>query len=223
MPRIRNSYQAGITGAGAALSSSTSGTSQAITGLFNQAPSPALATLAAPDIHVMILEPGSVNEEVVYLTAYTSGSLNATIARGMEGTAAVAHAGNVPWEINPRREDFGALEGFSGAASVAPTVAAAAGAGTAPPTPTSTGNAARGTVSWGTGTGPAAGNQVTVTFATPLSEAVVPMLTPYNAAAAALLEYVTNITAAGFTIATQGAPAASQAAGTYVIGYTCDI
>src|SRR4029077_17600196 len=124
MPRIRpTQYQSGETGV--ALAASTVGASQAVTGLFSTAPNPALATLVAPDLHVVVVDPGSPNEEVLYLTAYTSASLNATVTRGMEGTAAVAHAINAPWEVNPRRADYGALEGFSGQAAVPPTVAAA--------------------------------------------------------------------------------------------------
>src|SRR4029077_868545 len=100
---------------------------------------------------------------------------------------------------------------------------AAAGAGTPPPAPTSTGDNARGTVSWGTGTTPAAGNQVTVTFATPYEEAPIVVLNPLNALTAALLPYVTAVTSAGFTIATQAAPAGSQAATAYSVDFTCDI
>lgn len=93
-------------------------------------------------------------------------------------------------------------------------VAAAAGTGTAPPAPTSSGNERGGTVSWGTGTTPAAGAQVTISFAAlPRTPAV--SVSPANAATAALGLHVTGVTNTGLTVAFATAPAASAVAGTY--------
>jgi hypothetical protein len=95
------------------------------------------------------------------------------------------------------------------------TIAAGAAAGTTPPTPTlSNANDARGQINAGTGTGPSAGAQVAVTFAQPY-RAVAPsvVLTPLNAATAALQAYVSASTT-GFSVFTT-APAASQTVGTY--------
>jgi hypothetical protein len=102
-----------------------------------------------------------------------------------------------------------------------PAVAAAAGAGTAPPAPTLAAGSsdARGTVNWGTGTTPAAGAQVAVTFAAPYAVAPTVILQPANAATAALGNYVTGVSTTGFSVALGSAPAASQAAGTYSDAY----
>jgi hypothetical protein len=101
------------------------------------------------------------------------------------------------------------------------TVAAAAGAGTTPPAPTLQSGAAdcQGEVNLGTGTGPTSGSQATVTYATAFGAAPVVVLSPVNAATAALQPYISNPTANGFTIAFGVAPAASQPVGTYVVNY----
>jgi len=98
----------------------------------------------------------------------------------------------------------------------APTAAAGAQAGSSPPAPVvaATSNDVRGSLTWGTGTGPAAGAQAVVTFNAAYSAAIgapFVMLTPSNAATANLDIYVTTVGTGAFTIATNGAPAASQA------------
>jgi hypothetical protein len=101
--RLRLNNLGGATGA--SLGSSSSGTSQAITGLF--AVAPGFATLVAPDYYVVIVEPNTANEEITYCTAYTSGSpLDATITRGQEGTGAPAHISGVSWTHGPTAQDF---------------------------------------------------------------------------------------------------------------------
>jgi hypothetical protein len=90
---------------GASLGSSSSGTSQAITGLF--AVAPAFATIVAPDYYVVIFEPNTAAEEITYLTVYSTGApLDATITRGQEGTGAPAHALGVSWTHGPTAQDF---------------------------------------------------------------------------------------------------------------------
>ena len=98
--RLRYNNQTGSLGT--SLSSSTSGTSQVITGLFASAPG--FATIASPDYLPLIIEPAtsagtpSANFEIAWLTAYTAGSTNGTILRGQEGTSAPAHSSGVIWD-----------------------------------------------------------------------------------------------------------------------------
>ena len=104
--------------------------------------------------------------------------------------------------------------------ATAPTAAAGANAGTSPPAPV--GNAAcddrKGSLTFGTGTGPAAGAQAVVTFNQAYAAAPFVVLEPINSATAALLPYVTA-TAGGFTVNFQTAPAASQANTVYGVNY----
>jgi hypothetical protein len=110
---------------------------------------------------------------------------------------------------------------FQGGGSVTPAVAYASGAGTSPPASAAVANATdlRGQASWGTGTATTAGAQVTVTFAQPKPGTPAIAIWPENAATAALLPYVTNFGVSSFQVATQIAPAISQAAGTFQVGY----
>lgn len=79
----------------------TSTGSQVITGLFKAVP--AFPTLISPQFIKLVLD----FNEVVYLTAYTSGSLNGTITRGREGTTPVAHtAGSGSWFNAPTVQNW---------------------------------------------------------------------------------------------------------------------
>jgi hypothetical protein len=106
-----------------------------------------------------------------------------------------------------------------------PTAAAAANAGTSPPAPVVTAGSfdTRGQLTFGTGTTPAAGKQVTVTFTA--SYAATPMgVVPFamNAATAALgTPYVLagDISTTAFTVSFPNAPSASQANTVYAIGW----
>lgn len=63
----------------------------------------AIATIAAPDILVM-----SVDDEIIHITAYTSGSLVlTTILRGQDGTTAAAHANGARVYNTASKEDIG--------------------------------------------------------------------------------------------------------------------
>lgn len=110
---------------------------------------------------------------------------------------------------------------FLGSSGTAPTAVAGANAGTTPPAPVvaASSNDTRGSLTFGTGTTPAAGAQAVVTFAAAFAAAPVVMLTETNALTAALQFYVTSVGTGGFTIATQTAPAASQAATTYGVAW----
>jgi hypothetical protein len=102
-----------------------------------------------------------------------------------------------------------------------PAAVAGANAGTTPPAPVVAAGSTdgRGTITFGTGTTPAAGAQVVVTFAVPFAVAPVVVLQPGNAATAALNDFVTAVSTTGFTIGTASAPAASQAAATFSVSY----
>jgi hypothetical protein len=65
----------------------------------------AVPTIVSPDYIPLTLEPGSVNEEVVQLTAYTAAATTGTITRGSEG-AGVAHSNGVSFVHAPTAVDF---------------------------------------------------------------------------------------------------------------------
>ena len=113
---------------------------------------------------------------------------------------------------------------FCGNIGTAPTAAAGANAGTAPPAPVVTAGATdtRGNITFGTGTTPAAGAQVVVTFNAGSAYPVIPvgiMFNALNTATQALGLYVTSITTTGFTLSCTTAPAASQANTIYSFNY----
>ncbi len=97
-----------------------------------------------------------------------------------------------------------------------PTAAAGANAGTSPPAPVVTQGTTdlAGTITFGTGSGPAAGLLVTVTFGRawtiPGGGAMHVVLTPNNAATQALGIWCSNKSPTAFSLSTANAPAASQ-------------
>lgn len=107
------------------------------------------------------------------------------------------------------------------------TVAAGANLGGSPPAPTITtpggGGSTRGTINFGTGTVPAAGSILTVTFGVPMVNAPAVHLTPANAATALVTNqfYVVagSVTTAGFSVGCAAGLAASQAAGYYALNF----
>lgn len=133
-----------------------------------------------------------------------------------------------PW-YDPQPADkvlFAALEATGaaklvGTVTTPPTAAAGSNAGTSPPAPVvaATSSDLRGTLTFGTGTTPAAGNQVVVTFNSAYGAAPVVDLIAGNALTAALNLFVTAVGTGGFTVGTQGAPAASQANTVYSVGF----
>lgn len=104
-----------------------------------------------------------------------------------------------------------------------PTFAAGANNGTTPPAPTAVAGSSdlKGKVQFGSGTTPAAGAQVVVTFSQAYRTAPVSvMLTGGNAGTDALGALdAQSITATGFTIGCQTAPTASQGGTVYVVEY----
>lgn len=121
------------------------------------------------------------------------------------------------------------IQDFSGSGLV--TLSAGAQAGTSPPSPVRGTNArnSKGTLTFGTGSGPSAGIMVTVTFDT--AEIARPgntvtaqfWVNPLNAATAALNPYIiptlSGTTTSGFTINFPSAPAASQANTVYSVSW----
>lgn len=102
------------------------------------------------------------------------------------------------------------------------TASAGAGAGTAPPAPTTPNtNAVRGLITFGTGTTPTAGVQVVFAFpgSRPCPTTPVVVISPTNAATAALQLYVTAVSTTGFSVASAVAPTASQANTVYGVNF----
>ena len=87
---------------GAAL---TDGTGTTIT--FASAPN--FATLTAGQTITLVIEPGTSNMEIVYLTAYTATNTTGTITRAAEDATnwpGVAHINGSPWSATPTVNDF---------------------------------------------------------------------------------------------------------------------
>src|SRR5882762_6096865 len=115
--------------------------------------------------------------------------------------------------------DFTVLGHIGSVSPVGPSAAAGANAGTSPPAPVKTRcSDLAGQITFGTGTGPAAGAQVVATFNTAYVNAPKVVITPINSASAALNFYVTSTTTT-FTVSCVNAPAASQANTVYGFNY----
>lgn len=67
---------------------------------------PSWATLASPDIIPVVVEPDTANQEVVYVTAYTSAATTCTVVRAQEGTSGITHTATA-WKCGPTAQDFG--------------------------------------------------------------------------------------------------------------------
>jgi len=104
----------------------------------------------------------------------------------------------------------------------APSMAAGTDNGATPPDPVVDTGASdtRGGATFGSGTTPAAGQQVAVTFATAFAAAPVVVVIPRNAATQALGLYATS-TVSGFSVSSASAPAGDQANTTYSFAYVC--
>jgi len=102
----------------------------------------------------------------------------------------------------------------------APSATAGTNAGTSPPSPIVASNSAdaAGSVSFGTGTGAVAGQQVNVTFHSVYSNPNI-LVCPRNAATAALGLYVYSQSSAGFVLGCANAPTSSQPNTTYSFNY----
>lgn len=72
---------------------------------FGSAPA-GMPTIDTTKHLAIIIEPDSANEEIVYLNAYTAGNATGTVARGQEGSTAVAHPANAVWIHGPTKRDL---------------------------------------------------------------------------------------------------------------------
>lgn len=102
-----------------------------------------------------------------------------------------------------------------------PTAAAGSANGTTPPAPTvSTGSTdLAGEISFGSGTTPAVGSQVDVTFSVAMAAAPNVTVSSGNSGTPSRQPYVTNRSTTGFSIGFATAASASQAVGTYRVEY----
>lgn len=187
------------------------------------------ARLSAHDNEIRVAD-GTFGTSVSYVKSTSTGGMGIDVKGQVPVATGSWFSGNLAAGSQIRSLGNGALYvtpsagGFSASMRIAfksdakGTVAAQSGAGTSPPTPTWTGRDWCGSISWGTGTSPSAGSQVTATFGGPDTSVVV-VLTPLNAATAALQPYIASASSTAFTIATAVAPSASQAAGTYSVGF----
>jgi hypothetical protein len=114
-------------------------------------------------------------------------------------------------------------EDTSGVDRNVPAAAAGANNGTSPPAPVVAGNSCdeRGSLTFGSGSTPAAGAQVVVSFVRPQDPNRLPVvqITETTTALAAINPAVTSVTSAGFTVSTNSAPTASQAATVYGVAW----
>jgi hypothetical protein len=107
----------------------------------------------------------------------------------------------------------GCPDGGWGIQDSAVTAAAGSAAGAGPPAPAVIAGPDNqsGTVTFGTGTGPGAGQMATVTFGTPFETTPNVIITPYNSASSALGLYLAAPGLTGFSADSVNAPSASQA------------
>lgn len=147
-------------------------------------------------------------------TALPTSLLN-TVKTGTLTTVADPNYPTYPFGLVPFESHILASTGS------APAAAAGANAGTSPPAPVIGSNAgdARFSLTFGTGTTPAAGAQVAVTFASAYAATPVVGPIPLNAATQALGLYISAVSTSGFTLSTVSAPAASQANTIYSVAF----
>lgn len=117
-----------------------------------------------------------------------------------------------------QQQNFGHI--LANGIAQAVTAAAGSNAGTSPPSPVLTrANDLNGKITFGTGTSPSAGAQVTVTYARSYPNNPTIQLTPINSATAALNLYISTSSTGSFTVGCVNAPAASQANTVYGFYY----
>lgn len=166
--------------------------------------------------------PTNANQVTVTNLDGTAATLSTAVAVNSGTiTFAVTNPGTYRVSTKPS-SDMGMSKQFtvnSSAGTGTPAVAAGANAGTAPPTPVlvAGSNDSRGRVTFGTGTTPAAGAMVTVTFSNPFS--VAPYVFATQGTATGAGAFVSNVTTTGFTFGFTTAPTASQANTVYAFNY----
>lgn len=110
---------------------------------------------------------------------------------------------------------------FNTKGGTAPGAAAGANAGTGPPAPVvvAGSNDSRGQITFGTGTGPAAGPMVVVTFAVAYGSTPLVVLTAINGQTQNIGPFLGAAGTTSFTMSTAGIPAASQGNTIYGFNY----
>lgn len=105
--------------------------------------------------------------------------------------------------------------------SAAPSASAGAQAGTSPPAPVVAASSrdVRGSATFGTGGSATAGELCVIDFNSSYAIPPVVVISPANAATAALLPYVAGADETGFGVSTQVAPSSSQAATKYAFNW----
>ena len=68
--------------------------------------SPSFPTIATPDYAVIVVQPDTANEEIIYLTAFTAAGTSGTVVRAQEGTSGATYTGTA-WIHGPTVLDFG--------------------------------------------------------------------------------------------------------------------
>jgi hypothetical protein len=105
MSRLLYNNQSGLLGA----SLTNSGTT------ITFATAPNFATITGSDYIPLVLQPGTPNFEIVYLTAYTALATTGTITRGAEDATrwpAIAHSNGTAWAMAPTKTDYYTLLGI---------------------------------------------------------------------------------------------------------------
>jgi hypothetical protein len=77
----------------------------ATTATWPSAPSN-MPNVASPDILKLSVEPSTPNEEIIYVTAYTSGATSATVTRAAEGPGTARTHPGTAWVHGPTAADF---------------------------------------------------------------------------------------------------------------------
>ena len=123
MTRLRTNNISGVESTNAITLSSTSTTS------VSWASSPAFATIVAPNYYVIVVQPDTANEEIIYLTAFTGGATSGTVTRAQEGTSGVTYTGTA-WVHGPTAVDFPNGPDVTSANNLIVSVSAVSGTGT---------------------------------------------------------------------------------------------
>ncbi|MFI2216525.1 hypothetical protein ACH47B_06535 [Rhodococcus sp. NPDC019627] len=175
-------------------------------------------TLTLPASSTSFMWIKNAGTAILTLTAPSSGS-----APAIDGVASLALTPGEQVLVSGRSSSVGTWSVLSRDSTKSlvgtPTLVTGANAGAGAPAATlvAGSNDRRGTIQIGTGTSPAAGVLVSVTFGRPYP--VAPFVAPSVQAQNGTGPFVKDVTATGFNIGLLAAPAASQSLGTYALGY----
>lgn len=168
---------------------------------------------------------GSGGTAVGLLLNYTYGNIVNGFMFTSAGASAVNYSINGPTSVVSLQLNYQNVPFISQYIGPPPTAVAGANAGSGAPSPQVQGgsNAVAGTVCFGTGSGPASGSVLTVTYPSGLSSGSVPKvtITPLNGLSWALQPVASSITTTSFNVFATATPTASESANCsgYVINY----